>query len=108
MTKKELIKSISKKSGISNVDAKKALNAFTETVIEELREGSHGQTNYGHQVTITGFGTFWMRWNLPRMYRNPRTGKKIYVKSRYTPTFKPGKWLKEAVIISENEPESEN
>lgn len=101
MTNKELIKSISKKAGISNADAKKALNAFTETVIEELREGSHG-TNWGHWVTVTGFGIFWMRWNLPRTYKHPQTGKKIQVKSRYTPIFKPGKRLKEAVTVYEN------
>ena len=39
MNKTELINAISEKAGLSKVDSKKALDAFIETVGEELKKG---------------------------------------------------------------------
>lgn len=101
MIKKELIKSISEKASISRADAEKALNAFTDTVIEVFREGSK-TTSYGHWVTINGFGSFWFKRRAPKVFKNPKTGKKTLIKMHNAPVFKPGKRLKEAVVVYEN------
>ena len=50
MNKQEFIVAVADKSGLSNVDAARAVNAFLETVQEELRAGN--------KVVITGFGQF--------------------------------------------------
>ena len=50
MNKTEFINSIAEKSGLSKVDAKKALDAFVDTVASELKAGN--------KVAILGFGTF--------------------------------------------------
>lgn len=39
MNKTEFINAVSEKSGLSKVDAKKAVEAFVETVSGELKEG---------------------------------------------------------------------
>lgn len=50
MNKTEFINSIAEKSGLSKTDAKKALDAFVDTVASELKAGN--------KVAILGFGTF--------------------------------------------------
>ena len=50
MNKTEFISSIAEKAGLSKVDAKKAVDAFVETVAAELKAGG--------KVALLGFGTF--------------------------------------------------
>ncbi len=40
MNKTEFINAVAEKSGLSKVDAKKAVEAFVETVSSELKDGS--------------------------------------------------------------------
>ena len=49
MNKTEFINAVSEKSGLSKVDAKKAVEAFVETVSSELKEGG--------KVALLGFGS---------------------------------------------------
>ena len=50
MNKTELINAISEKAGLSKADSKKALDAFIETVGEELKKGG--------KISLVGFGTY--------------------------------------------------
>ena len=50
MNKAELVSAIAENSGLSKVDAKKAVDAFVESVTEALKKGD--------KVALVGFGTF--------------------------------------------------
>ncbi len=89
MNKSELIESVADGTGLSKVDAGKAVDAFTKAVTNALR--------IGKQVTIVGFGTFLVRERKPRMGRNPRTGEAIQIAASKAPAFKAGKSLKDAL-----------
>ena len=67
--------------------AEAALNAFTETVLEALKEGD--------KVQLTGFGTFEVKERAARVGRKPSTGEAIEIPAKKLPTFKAGKGLKD-------------
>ena len=50
MNKSEFISAVAEKSGLSKADAKKAVDAFIETVSSELKAGG--------KVALLGFGSF--------------------------------------------------
>lgn len=51
----------------------------------------------GGRVEIRGFGSFALHYKPSRMVRNPKTGGKLQVRSKYVPHFKAGKGLRERV-----------
>jgi len=65
MNKSELISAIAEKSGLSKVDAKKALEATLETISDEVKAGG--------KVVLVGFGTFSVSERSARKGINPRT-----------------------------------
>ena len=69
MTKAELVAAISDKAGLSRDQAKKAVDAFTECVVEALKKGE--------DVRLVGFGTFLPVKREAGTARNPRTGLEI-------------------------------
>ncbi len=89
MNKGELVKKLASKSGMSQTNAQKALDAILDTVSEELRQGG--------KVNLVGFGTFSVSHRQDRKGRNPQTGEEILVPGGNVPKFKPGKALREAV-----------
>jgi len=90
MTKTELVDLISKKSGISKVKSKEALNAFTDGIMKALKKKDG-------RVTLVGFGTFTKVRRKARKGRDPNTGKPIKIKAKNVVKFKPGKNLRESV-----------
>ena len=46
---------------------------------------------------IRGFGSFALNYRPPRLGRNPKSGDKVQVPSKYVPHFKAGKELRERV-----------
>ena len=50
MNKTEFISAVAAKAGLTKVDAKKAVDAFIDTVAEEMKKGE--------KVSILGFGSF--------------------------------------------------
>ena len=86
MTKSELISAIAEKGSIRKKDAEAFLNAFIEVVKEALAKGE--------KIEIRNFGAFYMKEKAKRVARNPRTGKKVKVPAKISPSFKPGKNLK--------------
>ena len=89
MNKTELITAMASNANMKKIDADKALKAFIDTVTEELK-------NKG-KVQITGFGSFEVAHRNAREGRNPQTGETMMLKESYSPKFKTGKGLKDAV-----------
>lgn len=89
MNKTELVKSISEKAQLKVADTEDLVNSFIDTVTEELK-------NKG-KVTLVGFGTFSIAHRKEKTGVNPKTGKKIKIKSKNVPVFKAGKALKDRI-----------
>jgi DNA-binding protein HU-beta len=89
MNKQELIDAIAEKTGLSKADAKRSIEAFTETVTSQLKKGN--------AVRLIGFGTFSVRKRKARQGVNPQTKEAIKIKARKVPHFAPGAELKVAV-----------
>ncbi len=89
MNKSELVKAIAEKGGLTQVDAKKALDATVEAITEALKAGD--------KVALVGFGTFQVADIPERQGMNPSTKQKITIPAHKSPKFKAGAELKEAV-----------
>ena len=89
MTKTELVGEVAEKTGLSKVDAERAVKALLDSVTDCLKKGE--------SLTIVGFGTFSVSKRAARTGKNPRTGEKLEIAAATTPKFKPGKSLKDAV-----------
>ena len=88
MNKTEFINAVAEKSGLSKVDAKKAVEAFVETVSSELKEGG--------KVALLGFGSFSVAEKSARKGVNP-TKQPIEIPARKSVKFKAGAELTEII-----------
>lgn len=93
MNKSELIDAIAEKSGLTKVDAAKALDAVTSSITEALVKGD--------SVTLIGFGTFAIKERAERQGFNPKTKEPLTIAAAKLPSFKPGKAFKDAVDAKE-------
>jgi len=50
------------------------------------------------KVELRGFGSFRVRQRGARIGRNPKTGARVQVPPKRIPYFKPGKYLREALL----------
>ena len=89
MNKTEFINAVAEKSGLSKVDAKKAVEAFVETVSSELNEGG--------KVALLGFGSFSVAEKSARKGVNPKTKQPIEIPARKPVKFKAGAELTEII-----------
>ena len=89
MNKTEFIAAIAEEAGLSKTDAAKAVKAFTDVVVEEMKKGE--------KIQLVGFGTFEVSERAERTGRNPQTGETMEIKASKTPKFKAGKALKDIV-----------
>lgn len=89
MNKTEFINAVAEKSGLSKVDAKKAVEAFVETVSGELKEGG--------KVALLGFGSFSVAEKSARKGVNPKTKQPIEIPARKSVKFKAGAELTEII-----------
>ena len=89
MNKTEFINAVAEKSGLSKVDAKKAVEAFVETVSSELKEGG--------KVALLGFGSFSVAEKSARKGVNPKTKHPIEIPARKSVKFKAGAELTEII-----------
>lgn len=85
MNKTELINAIAEKAGLSKVDSKKALDAFIETVSDELKKGE--------KIALVGFGTYSVSEKAARKGINPRTKETIDIPAKKVVKFKAGSEL---------------
>ena len=89
MNKGQFIDKMHEKSGLTLKDAEKAYKAFTDTVIEALRDGE--------KVQLVGFGTFEVSERAARVGINPHTRQPLNINASKSPKFKAGKALKDAI-----------
>ncbi|MGE4546766.1 MAG: HU family DNA-binding protein [Desulfurella sp.] len=89
MGKQELIKLLSEKTQKSKKDSMEFIDAFIEIVSESL--------NQDKEVSIAGFGKFYVSNRAAREGINPQTKEKIQILATKVPLFKAGKGLKDKV-----------
>jgi DNA-binding protein HU-beta len=89
VNKSELIEQIAKSSDLSKAAAARALDATIAAVKASLKKGG--------EVSLVGFGTFYVSKRAARNGRNPQTGATIKIKAAKVPKFRAGKALKDAV-----------
>jgi DNA-binding protein HU-beta len=89
MNKTELVDAVASDSGLTNADARKAVESFIATVEKTLKKGD--------DVAITGFGKFSVVKRGARTGRNPQTGEPVKIKASKAPKFTAGAGLKGVV-----------
>ncbi len=89
MKKIELVECIAADCDISKVAAQKALNSVIANITKALQEGD--------DVTLVGFGSFYVADRAARQGRNPRTNVAIRIPATRVPKFKAGKLLKDSI-----------
>jgi nucleoid DNA-binding protein len=89
VTKKEIVRTISEKIGLTQLQTKEIVQKTFDAVVEALVAE--------HRIELRNFGVFEVKRRAARQGRNPRTGEKVSVPERYVVTFKPGKEMEERV-----------
>lgn len=93
MTKSKLIERLcAKQPHLSAKEIEDAVKGILEHMASTLEAGE--------RIEIRGFGSFSLHHREPRIGRNPKTGEKVKLNSKYVPHFKPGKELRERVNAS--------
>ena len=82
MNKSELVKRISKDTGLSQATSGTALQSVLDAITDTIQAGE--------KVLLVGFGTFSVAERSARDGRNPGTGKKIKIPARKAVKFKAG------------------
>ena len=89
MNKGDLINKVAESAGLTQAQAKSAVNSVLESISNSLQDGD--------KVTLVGFGTFSVARRDARQGRNPATGETITIPAKSNVKFKPGKELTESV-----------
>jgi DNA-binding protein HU-beta len=90
VTKQEFVDKIASKTDMSRKDAADAVDAFLESITEELRGGG--------EINFTGFGKFSTQHRKERQGVNPRNpSEKVTIPAATVPKFSAGSALKQAV-----------
>ena len=89
MNKQDLIGAVAENTGLSRMDASRAVEGVFDTITSALKRGD--------EVRLVGFGTFSCSRRKASTGRNPRTGEPMQIKESTQPKFKAGKSLKDSV-----------
>jgi len=92
VTKKEIVKTISESCGLTQLQTKEIVQKTFEAIIDTLVEDPR------HRIELRNFGVFEVKKRAARKARNPRTGDRVDVPSKWVVTFKPGKEMEEKVL----------
>lgn len=93
MTKKDIVRTISEETGLTQQQTKDIVQRTFDAIIECLA--------HERRIELRNFGVFEVKLRGARTARNPRTGEKVEVPDKYVVTFKSGKEMEARV----NEPE---
>lgn len=88
MNKTQFIDYIAKEHHVSKTEADKIINLFTKSIATALAKGE--------EITLTGFGNFYVSKVESRLGRNPKTNQPITIPAYTQPKFSAGKSLKDA------------
>lgn len=89
MTKKEIVKQISEKLGLTQLKTKEIVQQTFDAIVDTLLSEK--------RIELRNFGVFEVKRRKARKARNPRTGERVDVEPKYVVTFKPGKEMEERV-----------
>ena len=89
MTKKEIVKQISERIGLTQLKTKEIVQQTFDAIVETLLEVG--------RIELRNFGVFEVKQRKARKARNPRTGDRVDVPPKNVVTFKPGKEMEEKV-----------
>ncbi|MCL2100093.1 MAG: integration host factor subunit beta [Fibromonadales bacterium] len=91
ITKKDLVNEISSRTGLPQVETKKIVECFLDSVARSLKGGNN--------IEIRGFGRFKIRSRNGYKARNPRTGEPIEVEAGKKPVFEPSRELRKVLNV---------
>ena len=94
MTKKEIVRAISDKTGLTQLQIKEIVQLTFEGIVETLLEEG--------RVELRNFGVFQVKTRKARQARNPRTGRQVSVPAKSVVVFKPGKGMEARVKLATN------
>ena len=89
MNKNDLVGQVAQDTGLSKVDAARAVDSVFDNIAGSLKGGG--------EVRLVGFGTFSVSHRKATTGRNPRTGETIQISASNQPKFKAGKGLKDSL-----------
>lgn len=89
MTKKEIVKQISERIGLTQLKTKDIVQQTFDAIVDTLILVG--------RIELRNFGVFEVKMRKPRKARNPRTGERVDVEAKKVVTFKPGKEMEELV-----------
>jgi nucleoid DNA-binding protein len=89
VTKKEIVKQISDRIGLTQLKTKEIVQQTFDAIVETLIEVG--------RIELRNFGVFEVKMRKARKARNPRTGERVDVEPKKVVTFKPGKEMEERV-----------
>ncbi len=89
MTKKEIVKQISEKLGLTQLKTKEIVQLTFDAIVDTLLSE--------RRIELRNFGVFEVKRRKARKARNPRTGDKVDVGPKNVVTFKPGKEMEERI-----------
>lgn len=98
MTKKEIVKEIADRLGLTQLQTKEIVQLTFDAIIDTLMNSDD------HRIELRNFGVFQVKRRAARSARNPRTNEKVQVPAKNVVTFKPGKKMEELVRQLENVP----
>jgi len=97
VTKKEIVKQISERIGLTQLKTKDIVQQTFDAIVDTLIEVG--------RIELRNFGVFEVKRRKARKARNPRTGDKVDVPPKNVVTFKPGKEMEERVREMTNVPD---
>lgn len=86
MNKKGLAKKLSKSTLLTQKESEIVVNRIFKIILEELKNGE--------EVSIVGFGKFYLYEHSPRPVRNPKTQEEMVLKSYKSMRFKTSNIIK--------------
>jgi nucleoid DNA-binding protein len=89
VTKKEIVKQISDRIGLTQLKTKEIVQLTFDAIVDTLLEAG--------RIELRNFGVFEVKMRKARKARNPRTGERVDVEPKKVVTFKPGKEMEERV-----------
>jgi len=89
VTKKEIVKQISERIGLTQLKTKDIVQQTFDAIVDTLLEVG--------RIELRNFGVFEVKQRKARKARNPRTGERVDVPPKNVVTFKPGKEMEEKV-----------
>ena len=80
VNKKDLAKKVASKTLLSQKEALQVIDALVDSILESLEEGE--------EVSIVGFGKYYLYTHAPRPVRNPKTQEEMTLKAYKSVKFK--------------------